>query len=111
MHLMLMKAENLSNGLMGVNLGLFVVTFFVFRLMICPYLWWVTVRATLFGDGGAEEEVGMECLPWHFKYFWFVMGMIFNGLNSYWGFKIILKVMRKVSGKEKMKESNGLKDS
>mmetsp|Transcript_28290 Transcript_28290/g.40433 ORF Transcript_28290/g.40433 Transcript_28290/m.40433 type:complete len:252 (+) Transcript_28290:210-965(+) len=107
-HLVFMKATNLSEQMIGVNLAMFVLTFFLFRLMVCPYLWWGIVRTTF-----AEEEVegSMACLPWHFKYFWLLFGLIFNGLNSYWGVKIILKVLRKATGKEKMKEGNALKDS
>mmetsp|Transcript_31613 Transcript_31613/g.63857 ORF Transcript_31613/g.63857 Transcript_31613/m.63857 type:complete len:255 (-) Transcript_31613:285-1049(-) len=110
-HLVFMKATNLSESMVGANMALFVLTFFFFRLMVCPYLWWGIVKTTLF-VGEEEEEMGsMECLPWHFKYFWLLFGLIFNGLNGYWGVKIILKVLRKATGKEKMKEGNGLKDS
>ena len=116
-HLVFMKATNFSEGMVGVNMAMFVVTFFFFRLMVCPYLWWQIVQTTLFINDDTttvEEEEGnnnLECLPWHFKYFWLLFGLIFNGLNSYWGVKIILKVWRKVSGKEKMKEGNSLKES
>lgn len=108
-HLVFMKATNLSEKMVGINMGLFVVTFFVFRLMICPSLWWGIVRATFFPT--TAEDVNMSCLPWHFKYLWVLFGVIFNGLNSYWGYKIILKVLRKVRGVEKMKEGNSLKES
>jgi hypothetical protein len=40
-----------------------------------------------------------------------LFGLIFNGLNMYWGVKIILKVLRKVKGQEGMKEGNSLKES
>ncbi|KAL7491645.1 hypothetical protein ACHAWT_001874 [Skeletonema menzelii] len=108
-HLVFMKATNFSEQMVGVNMAMFVLTFFFFRLMVCPYLWWQIVKTTLL-DGDVEEG-SLACLPWHFKYFWLLFGLIFNGLNSYWGVKIILKVLRKVTGKEKMKEGNSLKES
>eukprot|EP00986_Skeletonema_menzelii_P008073 scaffold3310_cov87-Skeletonema_menzelii.AAC.3 len=84
-HLVFMKATNFSEQMVGI------------------------VKTTLL-DGDVEEG-SLACLPWHFKYFWLFFGLIFNGLNSYWGVKIILKVLRKVTGKEKMKEGNSLKES
>ena len=108
-HLVFMKSSYLSETAVAVNMGMFVLTFFFFRLMMCPYLWWGIVNTMYF-----DEEVDtttLSCLPWHFKYFWLLFGLIFNGLNGYWGFKIILKVLRKINGKEKMKEGNSLKES
>lgn len=96
----------------AANMGLFVVTFFFFRLMVCPYLWWGIVQTTFFRNNNEDATTAsLSCLPWHFKYFWLLFGIIFNGLNGYWGVKIVLKVLRKVKGKEKMKEGNSLKES
>jgi hypothetical protein len=36
--------------------------------------------------------------------------MFFNCLNTFWFIKIIQKLHRKLSGKEKIKEKNSLKD-
>jgi hypothetical protein len=109
-HLVFMKATNFSEKMIGINMGMFVLTFFVFRLMVCPYLWWGIVKITLFTTTD-EDNAMMTCLPWHFKYCWLLFGLIFNGLNMYWGVKIILKVLRKVKGQEGMKEGNSLKES
>jgi hypothetical protein len=106
-HLVFMKATNLSDKMIAANMGLFVLTFFFFRLMVCPYLWWGIVKTVFF----TATEDDMTCLPWHFKYCWLLFGLIFNSLNGYWGVKIILKVLRKVRGQEKMKEGNSLKES
>ena len=105
-----MKSTHLSEKAVALNMGLFVLSFFVFRLFICPYLWWAIVQTTFFNND-EETTTSLSCLPWHFKYFWLLFGAIFNGLNGYWGFKIILKVLRKVKGQEKMKEGNSLKES
>jgi len=105
-HLVFMKTSFLSETAVAVNMAMFVLTFFLFRLMISPYLWWGIVQTSW-------EEVGESnaCLPWHFKYLFVLIGVTFNGLNGFWGIKIVLKVLRKVSGKERMKEGNSLKES
>lgn len=106
-HLVFMKANFLSEKMVAVNIALFTLSFFLYRLIICPYLWWGIVRQTLIVDG--EED--HTCLPWHFKYNVIAFGMLFNVLNAYWGYKIILKVQRKASGKEGIKQGNTLKES
>jgi len=110
-HLVFMKAENFTEKMVAVNMGLFVVTFFFFRLMICPYLWFDIVKIVFLNNNNNSSNEDLGCLPWHFKYCWLLFGLIFNGLNGYWGVKIILKVMRKLKGQEKMKEGNSLKES
>jgi len=84
---------------------LFASSFFVIRIWIVPYLWlewvWTLVR---------EEREGYSiCFHWSFKYFVVMFGFVFNGLNFYWMYKIIRKIKRKLSGKEKMAEAD-LKD-
>lgn len=106
-HLVLMKSSFLSEAAVAANMAFFVLTFFVFRLTISPYLWWGIVKTSFV----EEDDAALSCLPWHFKYFWFLVGCIFNGLNGYWGVKIVLKVLRKINGKENMKEGNSLKES
>ena len=110
-HLVFMKAENFTEKMVAVNMGLFVLTFFFFRLMICPYLWFDIVKIVFLNNNNSNSNEDLGCLPWHFKYCWLLFGLIFNGLNGYWGVKIILKVMRKLKGQEKMKEGNSLKES
>ena len=107
-HLAFLKATNLSDSSVGVHLGLFVLSFFLFRLIICPYLWWGIVRVLFFSD---ESQKATDCLPVNFRYYWLLFGLIFNLLNGYWGVKIVLKVLRKVRGSETMKQGNSLKES
>ncbi len=84
---------------------LFASSFFVIRIWIVPYIWlewvWTLVRE--------EREGRAICFHWSFKYFTIFFGFIFNGLNFYWMYKIIRKIKRKLSGKEKMAEAD-LKD-
>jgi hypothetical protein len=102
-----MRATFISEQLLTLNILLFVTTFFAFRIIICPYLWW-GIFSTVWEN--KENSESQACLPWHFKYVTFVFGMFFNCLNSFWFYKIIRKFFRKLSGKEKIKEKNSLKD-
>mmetsp|Transcript_22357 Transcript_22357/g.50748 ORF Transcript_22357/g.50748 Transcript_22357/m.50748 type:complete len:131 (+) Transcript_22357:470-862(+) len=106
-HLAFLKA-NFSDSTVGIHLGLFVISFFLFRLILCPYLWWGIVRVLFFSE---ESQTATDCLPLNFQYYWLLIGLTFNLLNGFWGVKIILKVLRKVRGSETMKEGNSLKES
>jgi TLC domain len=88
-------------------MGLFVLTFFAFRLIICPYLWYDLLWIAF---ARSEDPFSIKCIPWHFKYFLLVFGIIFNVLNAFWGVKIIKKVLRKVNGIEKVQANNHIKD-
>ena len=107
-HLAFLKATNFSDSTVAVHLGLFVVSFFLFRLILCPFLWWGIVRVLFFSE---ERQTVSDCLPVNFRYYWLLIGLTFNLLNGFWGVKIILKVLRKVRGNETMKEGNSLKES
>ena len=96
----------MSETVLAANMALFAVTFFVSRIFVSPYLWWGIFSACW---ENRDNPVSQACLPWHFKYVVFVFGMFFNCLNAFWGYKVIRKVMRKVSGKEKVKDKNELK--
>lgn len=121
-HLSLAKSTTLfSDTGSAINLGLFTLTFFLFRLIICPILWWEIMTVTWeieelrrnndennnHHDGSYSSS--SSCIPWHFQYVVFGFGMTFHCLNSFWGYKIIQKVIRKVKGIEKVKEKNHLK--
>lgn len=101
-----MKAPILSETSLAINMAFFTFTFFLFRIFICPYLWWGIFSNTW---QHRDDPTSQACLPWHFKYVVFVFGMFFNTLNAFWAYKIILKVRRKLNGQEKVKERNDLK--
>jgi len=103
----LQSATFLSESMSVAFQLLFILFFFVIRILIVPYIWfefvWTLVR---------EEQRGgyqVICFHWSFKYFVLVFGVVFHGLNAFWMYKIIRKVRRKLTGKEKMAESE-LKD-
>mmetsp|Transcript_2000 Transcript_2000/g.4249 ORF Transcript_2000/g.4249 Transcript_2000/m.4249 type:complete len:298 (-) Transcript_2000:106-999(-) len=85
--------------------ALFALTFFVVRILIVPYIWLEWVITLLNEDRDGNDL----CFPRYFIYLVLVFGVIFNGLNFYWMYKIIRKVRRKITGVEKMAEAE-LKD-
>ena len=102
-NLCLMRATFISETQLAANMGFFVLTFFAFRIVLCPYLWWGIFRTSWDNRDNPESQA---CLPWHFKYVTFAFGMFFNCLNSFWFYKILRKLRRKLSGEEKVKERN-----
>ncbi len=106
-HLALMRMALFSETGLAINMFLFSVTFFLFRLVICPFLWW---EILMISWEQRDNPVSQACIPWHFKYVVFSFGMFFNCLNAYWAVKIVKKLMRKLSGQEKVAEKNHLKD-
>jgi len=106
-HLHLMRVSFFSEAGLAVNMGLFAFTFCLFRLVVCPYLWWEILITTW---EYRDDPISQACLPWHLKYVVLFFGMFFNCLNAFWAYKIVKKIMRKMSGKEKVKDRNDLKD-
>jgi hypothetical protein len=104
--LTLTRFELFNDKAQMVNIAFFVLSFFIFRVLIVPYLmveiWWTTVVE--------KNNLEAACMPWHFSHVIFIFGCFFNCLNAYWFYKIILKVKRKINGEEKVTESNNLGD-
>lgn len=95
-----------SNGMAFVNIAIFTVLFIIFRIFVCPYLWWGIWTTTW---DNRNNPVSQACLPWHFTYVVFVFGMFFNCLNTFWLTKIFKKMMRKITGSETWKTKNHVK--
>jgi hypothetical protein len=106
-HLNLMRFTAWSEKGLLINMGLFTLTFFGFRLGLCPYLWRDLLRMAF---ERSDDPLSQSCIPWHFKYFLLVFGIIFNGLNIFWAIKIVKKILRKVTGIEKVHANNEMKD-
>jgi hypothetical protein len=100
--------EYMSQMMTLANIAIFTLTFTIFRMIVCPYLWWEIFITTW---ENRNNPFSQACLPWHFPYVVFMFGMFFNCLNTFWFYKIIKKVARKVSGSENWKAKNHVKDS
>lgn len=88
-------------------MGLFAVNFFLYRIFITPFLWYEIISTVI---EYRNDPTSQKCLPWHMTYMILAFGIFFHCLNAFWGYKIIKKIQRKLSGKEKVKEQNSLKD-
>lgn len=106
--LSLTRFELFNDTAMTVNMGLFVLSFFFYRCLVVPYIM-LEIFITVLKE--RNNPMSQECLPWHFAHVVFIFGLFFNCLNYYWAYKIVLKVRRKLSGKEKVGDKNDLKDS
>jgi hypothetical protein len=75
---------------------LFALTFTITRIVIVPPVHYKVTRG-LFeaGDNGCDAP--------YFKWVVLVFGLLFNSLNVFWFYKIVRKMKRKLTGKEKMK--------
>lgn len=80
----------------------FVLSFFLVRISLVPYLWFKWIQAFL--EEEEKNESGM-CFPHFFIYVVVFAGIFFHGLNFYWFVKIIKKVRRKLGQKESMDDS------
>lgn len=76
---------------------LFAITFTVCRIIIVPPLHFNVTRA-LFSTGNNN------CDGPYFKWVVLLFGVMFNSLNAFWFYKLMRKVRRKLSGKEKIKD-------
>ena len=54
-----------------LNIAIFTVSFTIFRMVICPKLWWEIFIATW---EHRNNPISQACLPWHFTYVVFVFG-------------------------------------
>lgn len=101
-------SDHMSEKLTIVNIVLFTLSFTIFRMIVCPYLWWEIFITTW---ENRNNPYSQACLPWHFTYVVFVFGMFFNCLNTFWFYKIVKKLLSKFSGSEKWKKKNHVKYS
>eukprot|EP00591_Stephanopyxis_turris_P012639 CAMPEP_0195511940 /NCGR_PEP_ID=MMETSP0794_2-20130614/4084_1 /TAXON_ID=515487 /ORGANISM="Stephanopyxis turris, Strain CCMP 815" /LENGTH=271 /DNA_ID=CAMNT_0040639631 /DNA_START=122 /DNA_END=937 /DNA_ORIENTATION=- len=82
---------------------IFVILFFLVRIVVVPYIWFVWVKTFHEEQTKAEKEM---CFPHWFIYIVLVFGIIFHTLNLYWMYKIVKRVKRKLSGKAKMADGS-----
>jgi hypothetical protein len=105
--LSLTKFQLFSDKAITINMGLFVLSFFFYRCVRVPYIMFDVFRILM---QHRNDPTSQACLPWHLPYVIFTFCIFFNSLNFYWMYKIIRKVQRKLSGKEKLNDNNDIKD-
>lgn len=105
--LSLTRFELFSDKAITINMGMFVLSFIFYRCVVVPYIMFDVFTTVL---KYRNDPASQECMPWHLAHVVFTFCVFFNMLNFYWMYKIILKVQRKLSGKEKLKDKNHIKD-
>lgn len=100
------KAEFLSDLGSLMNQLAFAVTFFLFRVVLSPYLWQKEVIAMY--NGLHSDSDFPNCFHAAVFPLTVVLGVFFHTLNLYWFYKIVRKARRKLSGTERIKQSNDL---
>mgnify|MGYP005856740465 CR=1 FL=1 len=103
----LVRAEFLSDtGMMAVQM-LFALFFFIFRILVSPFIWF-RIMETLYTHSGTD--LYKSCINPYVLPTSFIVGMFFHCLNSYWFYKIVRKIRRKLSGKELVRSNNELNE-
>jgi len=102
----LIRAEFLSPTWLWIVMLSFSVSFFVVRIVLGPYYWYLNVLAQY-----QDNYTIRDCNPPGFPIVVFITGMFFNILNSYWFYKIVRKILRKLKGEEGKLEKNDLNES
>lgn len=64
-----------------LNIAIFTVNFTIFRMVICPQLWWGIFTATW---ENRNNPISQACLPWHFSYVVFVFGESARSVTIRW---------------------------
>lgn len=105
--LTMIRAEIFSDAVSIANMGMFVVSFFLFRILLFPFLWFVLV-SSMWAE--RNNETYSNCFPPSMIWFSFSIGLVFHVLNFYWFYKILKKVQRKLSGEEHTRAGNDLKE-
>jgi hypothetical protein len=97
--LSMIRADFFPAALTAVNMGCFALCFFLFRILVVPYLW-VKLIVVFWNK--------QNCFHGSFFGFTIVFGVFFNLLDLYWFVKIVKKIRRKILGQEDIKGKNDL---
>lgn len=101
-----LRCTEFSETLSLLNTLCFVLSFFIFRIIMVPYLWYKLMYVIISNHN--TYQYGQCFGNIHFMEYVFVTGMMFHLLNVYWFYKILLKIQRKLSGHEKVHENNDI---
>lgn len=95
--LCLCKATFLSPTVLVVVQLIFAFNFFLFRIVITPFIWFRLVKLMYEHSG---NELYQSCFNPFVLPFSILFGMFFHCLNAFWFYKILRKIKRKVFGKK-----------
>jgi len=103
----LVKCELFNDFASLVNQMLFMVTFFVFRIVVSPRMM-TDIIVNAFRVDAALPSGAEMCYPRSTKWVIFSFCSFFCLLNAFWMYKIARKAHRKLTGKEGIKSKNDL---
>jgi len=101
--LSLVRADFFNVAASFANQLAFAFTFFVFRIILSPWMWFNMV-STMY-----ENRRSSACLPSPLFFpASLLMGVCFHALNGYWFYRILRKARRKILGIEGVQANNEL---
>ena len=101
--LSMVRADFWSDTMALVVQVLFAWNFFVFRILVTPFIMFRLIK-TMYEQSG--EKLYQSCFNPYVLPVSIAVGMFFNCLNVYWFYKIVRKVRRKMTGKEKYRNAD-----
>jgi hypothetical protein len=105
--LTIVRADFLSPMAAGVIQASFALTFFAFRILLVPYLWFQLMVIMYQESDKPTYQACMSPLMFPVSV---IVGFFFHTLNAYWFIKIIKKARRKLLGIEGIHARNDLSE-
>ncbi|KAL7575592.1 hypothetical protein ACA910_020162 [Epithemia clementina (nom. ined.)] len=105
-NLTMVRADFFPDVVSLLNQLSFAFFFMLFRIIICPYLWFKLMLAL-----HSEHNTEAYCFAPALYPLAGIMGVFFHCLNGFWFYKILRKMKRKLMGDEGIKANNDLNDS
>lgn len=85
----------------------FFIAFTIYRVLLFPYVWGELVLVMI--QESSSPDFAKNNPP-HVVYTVVAFGMFFNILHAYWYYKLVRKLIRKLTGAEKLSEKNDYED-
>lgn len=89
------KADFWSTTMSMVVQMVFALTFFLFRMVIAPYIWF-HLMVTMYQN--MRQDLYQTCFHSYVFPLSLGMGVLFHCLNAFWFYKIVAKIRRKILG-------------
>ena len=105
--LCVVRADFWSDTMAMTVQALFALNFFIFRIIVTPFIWFRLIHMMYEHSG---DELYQSCFNPYVLPVSIGVGLFFHSLNAFWFYKIVRKAKRKLSGKEKVRANNDLRE-
>ncbi|GKY91376.1 hypothetical protein MPSEU_000109900 [Mayamaea pseudoterrestris] len=105
--LTIVRADFLSPFMAGMIQASFALTFFIFRIVLVPYMWFQLMVTMYQERSNPTYQACMSPLVYPVA---MVVGIFFHSLNLFWFIKIVKKAKRKLMGVEGIHAKNDLNE-